>query len=263
MGTAGVAERTNNLNLYSWEDGPDFYNHVQLNYNWVTIDSDLLKKSWGGTADDATKIQISGTAGTAGIVFSTKVSADTEPRVAFAGDGVINWGAGGSITVDTNLYRAGSASLKTDGNFTIGGGTVSFLNGTATLVASDNATNRLDTQALFGVTRNALGTALSVNRTGDSVPTFIVTAEGLMGWGNGTSSADARIFRSGPGTLTLDADVYVNGKLTLGSAGVGGWNISNVTTTRTYNADQVTINELAETVGTLVNDLKTIGILGA
>jgi hypothetical protein len=57
--------------------------------------------------------------------------------------------------------------------------------------------------------------------------------------------------------------VYVDGKLTLGSPAVGGWNISNVTTTRTYNADQVTINELAETVGTLVNDLKTIGILGA
>jgi hypothetical protein len=263
MGTAGVAERTNNLGLYSWEDGADLYNHIQLNYNWVTIDSDVLKKTWAGTNDYAYKIFLSGTEGTSGTVLSTRISADTEGRFNVLGGGTVTWSSGGTST-DTNLYRGGTSTLSTDSTLRITSGSVEFLNGTVSLTATDTPTTKLSTDAWIGITKPSLGTAFTITNSSAGVePTLAITAEGLIGWGSGTSSQDASIYRSGAGTLTFDADLVVNGKISFGSASVTGWNVSNVTTTRTYNSEQVSINEVADTLGTLVNDLKTIGILGA
>ena len=263
MGTAGVAERTDNLGLYSWEDGADLYNHIQLNYNWVTIDSDVLKKSWSGTSDYASKIYLAGTETASGTVLSARVLGDTENRWTLLAGGTQNWGSGGTVT-DTNLYRSGSATLATDSILKINSGTVQFLDGTVSLVATDTPTTKLSTDAWVGISRPALGTAFSVtNSTAGVDPTLIITAEGLIGWGSGTAAYDASLYRSGAGTLTLDGDLFVNGKISFGSASASGWNISNVTETKTYNAEQVSINELSDTLGTLINDLKTIGILGA
>ena len=41
-----------------------------------------------------------------------------------------------------------------------------------------------------------------------------------------------------------------------------GWAITNVTTDRAYNADSTTVAELADVLGTLIADLKTVGLLG-
>lgn len=42
-----------------------------------------------------------------------------------------------------------------------------------------------------------------------------------------------------------------------------GWSVSNETTDKSYDADSTTIDELADVLGTLIETLKTYGILGA
>jgi hypothetical protein len=42
-----------------------------------------------------------------------------------------------------------------------------------------------------------------------------------------------------------------------------GWAVSNVTSDKTFNADSTSINELADVLGTLINELVNKGLLGA
>lgn len=51
--------------------------------------------------------------------FQIKDDGDVEPRLSIDAGGTVEWGSG-SVAEDTNLYRAGSAQLKTDGAFVIG-----------------------------------------------------------------------------------------------------------------------------------------------
>jgi len=48
-------------------------------------------------------------------------------------------------------------------------------------------------------------------------------------------------------------------KITVGAAAakLSGYTVSNATTDRTFNADSLTVNELADVVGTLINDLQS------
>lgn len=264
MGTAGVAERTTQLGLYAWEDGSDLYNHTQLSYNWETIDSDLLKKTWGTAGDEAEQVKFLGTVNLSDSVLTIRYgTADTQDRFNILAGGTVNWGSG-SATPDTNLYRADSSILSTDSTLRIASGSVQFLEGTVTFTAGTSPTNQIDTNGLFSINRSAGGTALTVTSSAGTIPTFVVTSEGYLGWGTGTSAQDASIYRSGAGQLTIDADVAITGSVSLGSPSSTGWNVSNVTAgVKTYNAESVTINELSDVLGNLINDLKTNGILGA
>lgn len=264
MGTAGVAERTSQLGLYAWEDGSDLYNHTQLSYNWDTIDSDLLKKTWTVSGDEAEQVRFLGTVNASDSVLTVRYgTADTEDRLNILAGGTVNWGSG-TTTPDTNLYRADSSILSTDSVLRVASGTVQFLDGTVTFTASTSPTNQLDTNGLFSINRDAGGTALTVTSSAGTIPTFVVTSEGYLGWGTGTLAQDAAIYRSGSGELTIDADVSITGSVSLGAPSSTGWSVSNVTGgVKTYNADSVTINEIADVLGNLINDLKTNGILGA
>lgn len=51
--------------------------------------------------------------------FQIRDDGDVEPRLSIDAGGTVEWGSG-SVAEDTNLYRAGSAELKTDGAFVIG-----------------------------------------------------------------------------------------------------------------------------------------------
>jgi hypothetical protein len=42
-----------------------------------------------------------------------------------------------------------------------------------------------------------------------------------------------------------------------------GWSVTNVTSDKTYDANSTTINELADVLGTLIDELKTKGLIGA
>jgi len=264
MGTAGVAEETSQLGLYSWEDGSDLYNHTQLYTNWSIIDSKLLKKTWEISGDEAEQVRFLGTVNLSDSVLTIRYgTADTEDRLNIKAGGTVNWGSGG-VTTDTNLYRAGTSILSTDSTLRVTSGSVQFLNGTVTFTAQSSPTNKIDTNALFGINRNAGGTALNVISSAGTVPTLSITSEGDMNWSSGTSASDSSIYRSGIGTLTIDANLEVTGSISLGSAASSGWNVSNVSSgVKTYNAGSVTINELSNVLGNLINDLKDYGILGA
>lgn len=56
-----------------------------------------------------------------GVVGNKLLSSDTQFAFMLFGDGKHEWGAGGSSTRDTNLYRSGADILATDDSFTAGG----------------------------------------------------------------------------------------------------------------------------------------------
>jgi hypothetical protein len=53
--------------------------------------------------------------------FRSKITGDTQQRLITQADGKMLWGPGGVSTSDTNLYRAGTDTLKTDDSFQVVG----------------------------------------------------------------------------------------------------------------------------------------------
>ena len=284
MGTAGP-ERTEQLKLYYWEDLSDFYNHIELYTNWLVVDAALLKKKYGGTAnfpfgDYAEDIRFAGTAGLGSSAISiregtvtsgTLSAADSYDRFNILTGGTVNWGSGGTTT-DVSLYRSGTSTLKLSGTFDAN--TVVLSSGK---VDQNNAGSA---NAMF----------LETSVTGDSSNRFTVTTGGSANWGSGVSAPDVNLYRAGVGTLATDSvfgvnfinsvpaggtteflgDVKFNGTKfgVFGSASVQstGWGAgpTNVSPgTKTYDANSVSIGQLADTLGNLVIALRNYGILGA
>lgn len=285
MGTAG-AERTPQLNLYYWEDSADFYNHIELYNNWLLIDSALLKKKYGGTAnfpkgDYAEDIRFAGTVGLgstaisvrAGTVSSgTLTAADSYDRFNILTGGTVNWGSGGTVT-DVSLYRSGTSVLKLSG--TLDSNAIILSGGKIDQTGAGSAS------AMF----------LESSVSGDGQNRFSVTTGGSVNWGNGGSIPDVNLYRSGVGTLATDS-VFAANEITSTSGSAGtvtfssnvkftgtkfgffgsattqatGWGSgpTNVSAgTKTYDANAVSVGQLADTLGNLIIALRNYGILGA
>ena len=92
---------------------------------------------------------------------------------------------------------------------------------------------------------------------------------------------DTTLYRSASNTLRTGGSVVVDVGLTVvGNASIGGsgvsigfygatpvakssaYSISNATADRSFNADSTTVDELADVVGTLITDLKNMGLIG-
>lgn len=271
MGVAGVAERTTYIGLYTWQDGADYYNHVQLDYNWQTIDGTLLKKTWGTAGDQATLIKFGGWGTTVvaatTIMASSRIgTADSNDRYAVTIGGSHTWG-NGTAASDLNLYRSGAATLKTSGS----------VEASSFLAQGGIITNR----ALAAVSTTGFG----ISVTGDTNDRLAINAGGTIELGPGNAVFDTNLYRSAANTLKTDdslivagAGLDVSGSATvtgatkLGSSlaffgtapisKITGYNITNLTTDRTYDANSTTINELADILGTLINDLKSYGLIG-
>jgi len=259
----GLAERTQRLGLYAWADGPDLYNHVQLDYNWNIIDRDLIKKSWAGTADNVISIRFETSTNLGGTAIAIRAAGDVDQRVTLSAGGTVSWGNGTTVQ-DTNLYRDGTAILATDSIFKVKSGNVQFLDNTVSLSAVNTDTNRINTNGLFNISRAAGGTAFTVTSSAGPDPTFIIKADGYLGWGTGTSGDDVSLFRSAPNTLTVDGDLVVTGSLSISTPSSTGWSVTSKTPgIKTYDANNTTLHELADVLGNLIDDLKDYGILGA
>lgn len=292
MGISGEAERTNQLKLYAWEDGADLYNHTQLYNNWTTIDGALLKKKWGATAnyaygDYAEDVKFAGTSGLgtsvisirSGTVTSGTLSvADNHDRINIVTGGTVNWSSGSTV-VDVSLYRSGTAILATSGTFD------------ATNFRLTDGAGKYSQQAATSASTIFVNSKVSA----DTNDRFSLTAAGSVSWGSGTSAADTNLYRAGAGTITTDSVFSVGtvsaktngGTVTFadkvnftsnftssgtamgffGSASTQavGWGTgpSNLGTAKTYNADSVSLTELADTVGNIIVALRSYGILGA
>ena len=94
---------------------------------------------------------------------------------------------------------------------------------------------------------------------------FVLKHEGQLQLATTGSAAgillggDAQWYRSAANVLRTPDSVVVDGTLEVGT--VQTYTESNVTTDRTYDADNVLIPELADVVGTLIADLRSVGII--
>lgn len=115
--------------------------------------------------DTMTGLLANTTGAAVNVIYSGKVTGDTQDRVQVRGDGRINWGPGNAAT-DTDLFRSSTGSLMTDGffgmasgqssgDFTVYTGNLKALRaGTAGggLAITEGANARLGTLVLTGAT---------------------------------------------------------------------------------------------------------------
>jgi hypothetical protein len=167
------------------------------------------------------------------------------------------------FSTDTNLYRSAADTLKTDDAFEVG----------STITMPNNTNFRWKDSG--GTIKNVLNLNASNNVTINSGST---TGNDILFMPRGVEAA--RFDQSASSLLFADA-INLEFNTTTGTKiGTGttqklgfwnatpvvqstGWSVSNETTTKSFDANATTINELADVLGTLIEQLKTYGILGA
>jgi hypothetical protein len=93
---------------------------LQKNYDANGFGNDGVMK-FGGEWDFGEPILEFEAVGTSATLLQAYPAlSDLAPRVALRADGLIRWGSGGGAA-DTDLYRSGVATLRTDGNLIVGG----------------------------------------------------------------------------------------------------------------------------------------------
>jgi hypothetical protein len=119
------------------------------------------------------------------------------------------------------------------------------------------------------------GSIAYIHLAGESHYRFFIGPNGDIAWGPGATAEDARIYRSGTKTITADDDAA--GAVTLNVIGqidnagtkvVGsrqtGWGAPTGTATRTtFATSTVTLEQLAERLHALIDDLTTHGLIGS
>jgi hypothetical protein len=152
--------------------------------------------------------------------FGIRVTGDTVNRFHVGSDGKIQWGAGGSSSLDTDLYRASAGQLQTDESFTA-----------ATLTASEgstsggilNVTNTSTPSAIttptFQLTAHAAADATTgIKVSGDADERLSVDSNGKHLWGSGSATGDTDLYRSSAGILSTDETFTATTGLQVGSA---------------------------------------------
>lgn len=189
----------------------------------------------------------------------SRVTGDSISRYAVNADGKIEWGAGGSSSRDTVLYRSASGVLKTDGIFDVnalrvGGITVisptrvlDQVSASASIITAgtfDDARlssniprkNSNNNYAVAQYTvRDAEGNFAFGTRTStDADVRWVVKANGNLGWGDGTGGLDTNLYRSSSGILRTDNNFFAS-----------GWvSSSNVVATSTVTAPTVSATDV-------------------
>lgn len=108
------------------------------------------------------------------------------------------------------------------------------------------------------------GTNYATSGDGRILPALYIQGE-VIGTGNVRQYMEllGGINQSTPGVIRLTTQNYIGFYGADPVARSTGWNVTNVTTDKAYNANSTTIDELADVLGTLINQLKTIGLLAA
>lgn len=207
-------------------------------------------------------------------LFTTIVSGDAFARFIINADGGLGWG-GGTAGVDTNLYRGAADTLRTDDAFIVGRpatGSVALAVGVAGdtidrwAIKADgrmewgaggasardaflyrNGGSSLKAEAYVEVQRSGLyDPAWGSIVAGDSAPRWTMSAQGGMGFGDGTGATDTSLYRNGAASLRTDGAMSVGGYLDVAGVGQGAGfagfvtqsgNVTGVTTTETQIMD--------------------------
>jgi len=123
------------------------------------------------------------------------ISGDTFDRLRIRADGLLEWGPGNGAR-DTNLYRSGANTLKTDDAFVADGGVLL----TGATAATDVFTARV---------------------TGDAQPQLVINANGRIEFGGGSTAPDVALFRDGSTRLHSVNTFVTEGDLVCDVAGGG------------------------------------------
>lgn len=207
-------------------------------------------------------------------LITTIVSGDAFARFIINADGGLGWG-NGAAGVDTNLYRGGVDTLRTDDGFFVNRpltGNVAMAAGVAGdtidrwAIKADgrmewgaggssardaflyrNGTAALKSEAYLEVQRTGLfDPALGSIVAGDSSPRWTMSAQGGMGFGPGNTGTDTSLYRNGTSSLRTDGAMSVGGYLDVAGVGQGAGftgfttqsgNVTGVTTTETVIMD--------------------------
>lgn len=186
----------------------------------VTSTSALVKKSGDtmtGTLVVPAVTQVG--AATSATTNYTTVTGDAGARYAVYADGKQAWGAG-TGALDTNLYRNGADTLKTDDAFVAG----STLSVTGTTTAN----------GVIQVVRAAGSTSFAALRsTGDTQYRYVTNVDGLMSWGDGTGAQDTNLYRTSAGVLKSDGAINAVNGFQVNGVGLGAWTSYTPTLTGT------------------------------
>lgn len=134
------------------------------------------------------------------LALGTRITTDGGIRWAAFGDGHFAWGDGTGTPSDTNLYRNGASSLKTDGSFAVGAWT--------SLDPGDGGFG-----LLFGSANQ-----LQVTRAPGTGKLQIYDTGGASGIVFGNAN-DTNLYRTGAGALRTDGLLYAD---TLAGGATGG-----------------------------------------
>lgn len=152
---------------------------------------------------------------------------------------------------DTNLYRSGANELKTDDSLIVAGAKIELQSG------------------YLGIDNTIYYTTIASKVTGDADDRWKATSEGVLYWGDGTNAVDTNLYRNGASKLKTDDDfeaLSLTG--TLDSSNIAwpastGWVVSNKTADTTLDCNTVSLESLADNVGTLIDALIAAGIITA
>jgi fibronectin-binding autotransporter adhesin len=175
-----------------------------------TTATDRLQLNIGATGNIG--LQIQGIASqTADFLDINSQAGSTNPILAIDKNGTLQFGAGGTSAVDTNLYRAGAGILKTDGEFQVG----TLASSTATPVCLDASNDLASCSAGFGVTN------LQGAYDGSSSPQITLGSSGLtIRDSSGGVSGNLFAVQNNGGSTTYFG-VSSTGIATSGSATIG------------------------------------------
>lgn len=124
----------------------------------------------------------------------------------------IQFGAGGSNALDTNLYRAAAGLLRTDGGLAVGP--------TANPAAYATGVSMSSNGAILAVTPGVAGTALYTTENGNGAFRFLLTSDGKMHWSASGSGPDTYLYRSAANVLKTDGTFNAYAINANGSVGI-------------------------------------------
>jgi hypothetical protein len=102
-----------------------------VNIDNITANGNLLFT--GGSS----KISLNALGSINGVILEAYQDAESKPGFSVLANGKLQWGPGGSSVLDTNLYRSGADTLKTDDSFQVGGNAT--ISGAATITGTATA----------------------------------------------------------------------------------------------------------------------------
>lgn len=209
-----------------------------------------------------------------GLQFQLFVTGDGSTNDATSGangfEGGVNWGSTGTLTKGVG----GRASFN---NTSTGTATTAYTFDFYPMTNTGGGTITTGYHAPFGslpaITANSQNRANIVFTAAQPTPgAFTSTKIGAIIWdyaatvvGDGLNwNNDTFLFRSASATLSLTGAFKVSGKVGFNGqspATAQTYAASNVTTDRTYDANATTLDEVADVLGTLIADLRSVGLV--